>query len=209
MTARSVAEYLMRFAPPDGVEPALDLCAAIGPAPIWTQEPEEDRESALNAARESGRAAGLEEARAEFAVVLDGERQAFEQRLMAERQRWLREEAEQLRERLAAAVRNMEESIGDCVARVLRPFVIDSLRRQMVEDLIDHIATMIGSNEKIAIKIAGPADLLASLRDKLASIPAAIEYEPQDRVDIVVVAEQTAIETQLEAWLNLIASETE
>lgn len=209
MIARPVAECLVRFESPDDFEPALDPCGAIAPAPIWTQETEENREIALQAARESGREAGLDEARAEFAGALDRERETFEQGLVAERQRWLREEAEQLREGLTAGIRSLEESIAQCVARVLRPFVIDSLRRQMVDDLIDHIATMIGSNEKIAIKIMGPADLLAVLRERLASVPAAVDYEPQACVDVSVIAEQTAIETQLEGWIKLIAAETE
>lgn len=209
MTARPVAECLVRFEPSHDAEPALDLCGAIEPVPLWKPEAEENHEAALEAARESGRQAGLDEARAESSAALDREREAFEQRLAAERERWLGEEAEQLHERLAAGIRRLEESISECVARVLRPFVIDTLRRQMIDDLIEHIATMIGSNEKIAIKIAGPADLLASLREKLAPLPAAIDYEQRDRVDVSVVAEQTAIETQLEAWIKLITPETE
>lgn len=209
MTARSIAEFLTEFGAPDGETPALELCGATAPAPIWMQDPEEKHQTALAEALESGRTAGLEEARAEFAAALERERADFERRLAQERQKWLQEEAEQLHERLAKAIRGIEENIGECVARVLRPLVVDSLRRQMIDQLIDHIATMIGSNEKIAIRITGPADLLAGLRARLASVPAAIDYEAQDKIDVSVTAEQTAIETQLEAWIDLVRGETE
>lgn len=209
MTTRPVAEYLMQFGAQADVEPALDLCGEVTISPIWKQELEEDLETALESARESGRVVGFEAAQAEFEATLDRERKSFEERLAAGRQEWTRKEGERLSETLAAALRTMEESIAESVARVLRPFIVDSLRRQMLDQLVDHIATMIGNNEKILIKIAGPTDLLDSLRERLASIPVAIDYEPRDSVDVSVVSEQTAIETQLQAWIDLIDAETE
>jgi len=205
VTARPIADYLMRFEPE--TEPALELCGDAPPDPVWTVEPQEDHERALAEARESGKAEGLEEARAEFSAALEQEREEFARQLASEREKWLREEAEPLRERLAAALRELEENIASSLSRILRPFIVDSLRRRMIGGLIEHIATMIGNNDKIAIRIAGPADLLATLRERLESMPASIDYVPQDCVDVSVSAEQTAIETQLESWINLINAE--
>jgi hypothetical protein len=73
--------------------------------------------------------------------------------------------------------------------------------------LIDGVRTIAGSADKIAIRISGPADLLEILRQHLHAAPVAIEYVTQDGVDVRVVAEQTSIDTQLKAWIDLIATE--
>jgi hypothetical protein len=77
----------------------------------------------------------------------------------------------------------------------------------MIDKLIDGVRTIAGSADKIVIQISGPADLLEILRQHLQAAPAAIEYVTQDGVDVRVVAEQTSIDTQLKAWIDLIATE--
>ncbi|MDR3407188.1 MAG: hypothetical protein P4L68_01665 [Methylovirgula sp.] len=205
--ARPVADYLVEIGPFTDIAPPL---AATLPdteiAPIWREEPEENPQIAIDAAREEGRAEGLAAAQADFAAELAQARESFEAELEDARQKWANEEAERLREQLAAGLVAMEERLADGVARVLRPFILAALRRRMTEKLVENVRTIVGSADKIVIKIAGPEDLVAALREELQAVPAAIEYAVQDGLDVSVIAETTSIETQLRAWTDLIGA---
>ena len=77
----------------------------------------------------------------------------------------------------------------------------------MTEKLVENIRTIVGSADKMKIRIAGPEDIVAVLRDELQAVPAAIEYVAADWPDVSVSAEPTSIETQLKAWTDLIGNE--
>ncbi len=207
--ARPVALYLTRFdaeADADRLSVAADLPDL---SPIWAADQEDDPEAALAAARESGRAEGVEATRAEAAGELEQARREFQAQLAAERQKWLREEGEALASNLATALQQIEDRLAECVTRILRPFIIESLRRQMIAELVEHVGSLVASHATMAIKIAGPADLLAVLQEKLSGLPVAIDYERDLGVDVRVVAEETMIETRLKAWIDLISAKME
>ena len=77
----------------------------------------------------------------------------------------------------------------------------------MTEKLVENVRTIVGSADKMKIRIAGPEDIVAVLRDELQAVPAAIEYVVQTGLDVSVSAEPTSIETQLKAWTDLIGNE--
>ena len=77
MMAQPAALYLTHFDTPPVTTPALDLAPASDLAPLWEPEPVEDREALLAAAREEGRAEGLETGRAEAAVASRGDAQGL------------------------------------------------------------------------------------------------------------------------------------
>jgi cytidylate kinase len=87
------------------------------------------------------------------------------------------------------------------VEAILRPFVIDSLRRQMVDELASNISTLLASDYPL-IQISGSADILTVLKDKFASSQATIDYKPDDAADVRIVAQNTVIESQLRAWIK-------
>jgi hypothetical protein len=211
MTPRPVADYLVQIGL-ESVEPPV-LIAPPEPdlAPLWPEEPEEDPQIAIDAARDEGRAEGLETAReaakAEYEEELARAQAHFDAELKAAREAWAREEGARLQEQLAAAMRTIEEGLADSVARVLRPFIVAALRRQMIDKLVENIRTIVGSAEMTAIQIGGPADLIEILRAELEGAPAAFHYVTQDSVDVSVIAEQTSIDTRLKAWTDLIGAE--
>jgi hypothetical protein len=209
MMAQPAGLYLTRFDTVTPASPSLDLTATQDLSPLWTAEPEEDREALLAAAHQAGRAEGVEIARAAAALEREQARRDFDVQLAAEREKWLREEGDLLKEKLAIALQQMEETISQCVGQILRPFIVDSLRRQMLGELVAHIASMAASHDEMTMKITGPADLLAALKEKLAEVPLAIAYEQADCVDVRVVAAQTMIETRLRAWIDLISAKME
>ncbi len=213
MTTRPVAHYLTHFDVGEViVHPLAEAVEQHGLMPsLWAQDPEEEdnSEALLEEAREAGRAEGVEAAQMQAAAEMERLRQEFEETLAGERQKWLSEEAEVLKDRLTTALQLIEDNLAECAARVLRPFIVESLRRQMIGELVEHIGGMIASHETTAIKISGPGDLLAIMQEKLAGVPAALTYEESSDVDVRVMAGQTTIETRLKAWIDLVSSKLE
>lgn len=207
--AQPAALYLTHFDAPPATTRALDLAPQPDLAPIWEPEPEHNQETMLAAEREAGRAEGVEAARAEAAAEAEAMRHAFVEQLAAERAKWLSEESEPLKEKIDTALAQMKEALADSVGQILRPFVIDALRRQMLGELVEHITTLAASHEAIEMKILAPADLIEVLRQKLAELPLAIHYEAREGVDVSVVTGQTMIETRLKTWIDLIGAQLE
>lgn len=210
MMAHPAALYLTHFDTPPVTAPALDLAPASDVALLWDPpEPAEDREALLTAAREEGRVEGIETGRAEAALQAEAMRKAFDEQLAAERQKWLDAESELLKTQVANGLDQMKGSLADCVGQILRPFVIELLRRQMLDELLEHVATLAAAHEAIDMVITAPADLIGVLRNKLADLPLAVRYEPSELVDVSVTAGQTTIETRLKAWIDLIGAKLE
>jgi multidrug efflux pump subunit AcrA (membrane-fusion protein) len=213
MMPQPAALYLTRF-DIDAVSaaPTLDLASGKDLSPLWKHqqpEPQEDIEARIAAAREEAYAEGAEAARAEAAAAIDEMRGALEAQLAEERQKWVAEEGELLKAQLTNGLTQLQDVLADSVGHILRPFVVESLRKQMIEELVGHVASMAANPDKIAIKICGPADLLVELQSRLGEGIFAIDYEVRDGIDVQVSAAQTMIETRLKVWIDLINANTE
>jgi hypothetical protein len=203
--ARPVASFLASF---DAREP--DQCAQVPDLlPESTAPSIEDQQAALEAAREEGFAAGLAEGiaaeRAESDAKLAQEKAAFEVRLAEERAVWARNESAVLAEAIGRAVADMEARVAASVAKILRPFLTQALRRKAVEALIEDLRLLEAGAAGAMIEISGPEDLLGELQQRLSETTAAYKWRPAPSVDVSVIAGPTTIETQLEAWLAKIA----
>lgn len=206
MIPRPVAHYLIHFEPADGAQ-APGEAATGDPSPEPPDEPPvEDPALAVQSARDEGFAEGLAAARGEYEARIEQERLAFEARLAAERERWAREESETLGEKIETAFAAIESNIAGSVERVLKPFVIGELRGQMIDMLAGNIGVLLRGKDHPVIEIRGPEDLLAMLRAKLPAHSAGVEYFPGDSIDVQIVAGQTAMDTQLEAWIQRIGA---
>ncbi len=210
MMARPVAHYLMNF---DAEVPGGSLTGfdgMLGLAPVGGRaDHSDDLEASLAAAREEGWVEGAEAARTEAAAHLEQVRRDFQEELANERQKWLQEEGATLKEQLAAAQEQMKDGLAECVARILKPFITESLRRQMIDELVEHVGSMSASHDVRGIKISGPGDLIAILQEKLCDLPIAIDYEQNDSLDVRVIADETLIETRLQTWIDLISAKME
>jgi hypothetical protein len=210
MNPRPAALYLTHFDVASVPHPLTESLEVTELAPHWALEHEEDTLPArLAEAREEGRAEAAAAAEQRAAADLQRLQVEHETHLAAERQKWRDEEASILQDRLGTALRRIEDDLAECVARILRPFIIESLRRQMIGELVEHVGTLVASHDMMAIMIAGPPDLIAVLQEKLAGLPIAIAYNESDGVDVRVTAEKTMIETRLKAWIDLIAAKME
>jgi hypothetical protein len=202
MIAHPVARYLVQFGLEEEAAPAETFDGVLQPLASRVEEPEENREALLEAAREEGRAEGRAAAQAFFETILANQKRDYEKRLGEERNSWASEEGAKLSLCLTNAVAQFEERLAECVDAVLRPFLIESLRRGMIDELVNDIGVLLASDENPVIEISGAADLLAALQARLSSTLAAIDYKPNDSIDVRIVAHNTIIESQLRAWVE-------
>ena len=152
-----------------------------------------------------GKYEGLDAARAEYETKLAEAETAFEERLVAQRSLWAGEQGAGLAERIDTAFETLGTDVGDAVAAILAPFLEEALRTRIVEELLRTLAKVLKGGRPASLKITGPDDLLDSIRRTLGDAAAAIEFEATSDVDVRVVADNTVIETQLEAWLQRIS----
>jgi len=203
LEAHPVARYLVQFDSPQPAEvPGENHHAAKCP-----EEPEPEVPSVLlQAAREEGKAEGYAKAQAEYEAKIQQEQAAHAAHLAAERDRWVRQEGERLSGSIKAIFAEIEAKLAGSVMRVLTPFVTDALRHRTVDLLSGHIRILLDGGQNPLVEIHGPEDLLNALREKLGAAAAAISYFPEDSADVRIIADQTLIESQLEAWHERIKS---
>jgi hypothetical protein len=179
---------------------------ANSPAPVIPVcEPLDERARQL----EEAYARGADEARlaadAELERKLAEAIASAEQRHAAERARWTGEQADGIAARLIAAVETLETRIADAVGRVLAPFLVSDLRSKSVQALAESIRALLSGASQPALRVSGPEDLLAALRERLGAGPFTIEWEPNDQVEVTVSADDSLIETEIQGWLDRFA----
>jgi hypothetical protein len=156
-----------------------------------------------------GRNEGLDTARSEYQSKLAQAEASFEERLAAQRSLWAGDQGAALSERIDLAFEALGTDVGDAVAAILAPFVEETLRARIVEELLRTLEKTLKGGRPASLKMSGPEDILESIRRTLGDSAAAIEFEATDDIDVRVVADRTVIETQLEAWLRRISGRNE
>jgi hypothetical protein len=117
------------------------------------------------------------------------------------RKAWVEEQSDQIAAVIEERFATLSEQLGVAAARALRPFLVERLVDRSVEDLAACIGRLMTDGTAAPLEIAGPADLLERLAEKLGGHAAAITFRPDDRADIVVTASETLIETRLREWV--------
>ncbi|WP_058620303.1 hypothetical protein [Methylobacterium indicum] len=203
----------IRFAPLRPEAPAPEA----GPAPLqpaFKSEPRrdpkretpEERAALLAAAEERGRQQGLAEAREEAEIARRQADEAAELRLEAARRHWSAAEAEALADGFSAALRALDATLSDRIARLLAPVLTDALRRQAMAELSGALARLLGQPQAANVRVSGPEDLLAALAARLGPLADTVSFTPSQTAEVQVSADQTVIDTQLGAWTRLIAA---
>ena len=204
--ARPVAHYLVEFGPLPPLEATDEIGHGAACVDLLDEPVAEDPADLLQAARDEGITEGYATARSEYEAQLLQERLAFEALLAAERDKWTRQESTTLSEDIKVAFAEVESNIAGSVERILTPFVVEALRRKMIDLLVENIGVLLGGGERPIVEIHGPEDLLSALRAKLAAFSCAINYSPEVSTDVRIVADQTMIESRIGAWLERIRS---
>ncbi len=205
MKHRSAADFIPSFeigegelallpeAGPATPEPEIELPAFL---PRTPREPPPD----LDAIYESGRQAGLAEARAEAEAAAARQAQAAEAALEQARLAWTEAVAMPLATELPRALDALAERLAETTGRLLRPFLEGELRDAASRALIDQIRPLLSGGDGAVIRVSGPADLLATLRG-VFSAGTPVEFAETEAVDVSIVLGETVIETRIAAWV--------
>ncbi len=191
--------------PPVRAEPAPVASPFVKP-PAPKRETPEERAALLAAAEERGRQQGLAEAREEAEIARLRAAEAAEHRLAEARRHWSAAEAEALADGFAAALRALDATLSDRIARLLVPVLTDALRRQAVAELSGALTRLLAEPQAATIRVSGPEDLLAALAARLGPLSASVSFTAAETAEVQVSADQTVIDTQLGAWTRLIAA---
>ena len=200
-----LSRVLRDFGAP-AIAPSMDAGTVSAAATVAPCPPGEDILAArLREAYAKGEEAGRSAAYAENERTLADVRAHAEAHLAEERRRWAADQGDELAARLTSALEALDARIAGPVARVLTPFVTAELRDRMVGELSESISKLLAGGGDLRLRIAGPVDLLGSLRDRLRAGPTAIEWAPGDQVDITLVADDSTIETEIGCWIERFA----
>jgi hypothetical protein len=170
--------------------------------PVKTEDTSSKLAEAHARGREEGLAAGRAEASDSHAIELAAAREQAETRL----QEFQLNEYAKLEDAMQSGLRQMEETIGAAVTRILAPFLSEQVVKRAVDELSRAIARLSAGRSPELIKIRGPERILALLRQRIVDLPIKVEYVEDERVETVVEAGSTQIVTELRPWAELLAS---
>jgi hypothetical protein len=152
--------------------------------------------------REEGMAAGRAEAEERFAA----ERAQLQEQAVMERLEFQLNEYAQLETTLRTGLAEVESHVGAAVARILGPFLVKEVVKYAADELVKNIARLAAGGAPGLITIRGPERVLNLLRDRIADLPAEVEYVADGGVEATVECNATRIVTELKPWADLLAS---
>ena len=132
----------------------------------------------------------------------------FETQVRAARENWILAESELLHDRIVSAFAEIETCIADQVARILQPFVLDSMKQLAVEALIHRMDAVLSGENGPILRICGPEDLLAALHIRLKERAAAFSCIVAPVAELQAMAGSLRMETSLSEWLNAVRAAT-
>lgn len=198
-----------RFIPEFGVEPPKTSLTPAGTSIALNMphfEAPQPKTSIFETeeAYERGFAAGKAEAYNELEKKLEEQRTYYDQQLTLERFTWAKRESDKLAEGISEGLKEIETKLAGVVARILRPFLMESAHEQAISELASALEALLGTTEGITLEISGPEDLSQLLREKLGARDVAVQFRPSESTDVRVVAGQTVLETCLGTWMKKV-----
>jgi hypothetical protein len=198
--ATPVAKFLVEFGKNDHPPSFKAQDELVLPEEFETGE--NTAEQQLEAAFARGLEQGRENARADYEADMAVAQAKFAEEIEARRESWVLEQGERLRQQITASFQEFQNSIAASVTRVLVPFLTDVVVKQTVDDLLKALATMTGQTPIGTIKISGPEDLIQALQERVAGGNFNLEFISSELNEVTIVANQTMVVTQLQAWID-------
>jgi hypothetical protein len=167
----------------------------------------EEMAARLAEAHARGREEGLAEGRAEALDRHAAKLAAVEEQAMMQRLEFQLNEYAKLEGAIRSGFTRIEENVGAAVARILAPFLEKQIVKHVADGLSKNIARLCAGGSPGPITIRGPQRVLALLRERIADLPAEIEYvDDANGVEAVVETKATQIVTEFGPWAELLAS---
>ncbi|WAJ29973.1 hypothetical protein [Antarcticirhabdus aurantiaca] len=193
----------------DGFDADLENAFEMGDGEVEA-EPEVDHEAMLAQARADGEAEGRAAMRAEMEAAFAAERASLEARFAAEREAalaqaradWASAEGEKLAGLLSDQADRIGLVIRESFGAVLKPLARGARERQTIAEIVETVSLLSGDGKALAMRAAGPRDLLDALKKALPARQAALIafVDEAEAVELRIQADATVIETRLTDW---------
>jgi hypothetical protein len=157
-------------------------------------------EQRIEEARQQGLQDGRNAARIEYELIAAQERRRSQEQVVAMRTQWAGEEGALLAEQIAASFLELERRVSDQVARILEPYLVATVRDRVIDELVANIRRLLAGDTKTVLRISGAADLLELVHSRLGEFSRSVEYLSDGAPEVTVLAGDTEIQTQLQAW---------
>ncbi len=197
---REIGDYLMRF---DGDERREDEAVQEAEVAAETELITPlDAEVEEGETREELIARIRAEAKMEFAAQLFKERQASEERMTAERGKWVSEEGERLSDQITLTLKESMSELACAIETILRPFVVGNLLRQLLDDFVETLQALAANRADPFVRLSGPSDLTEAIGAKLSEKGVATEIVVSEEVEVKATIGATTIATNMREWLE-------
>lgn len=212
MRLRPISDYLTDFDDTliEQADPAADS-TPHDPEPaepvVWDRrlaqtlaEPSiDDTQARLDEAHQRGREEARQELLALFEADIAAERATAARDLESARALWADEEARRLMTAMEAGLAQIHESLAEQLAAILQPILEDAVTTRAIEALGQSLAPFFGGEDGPLIRIDGPADLMARLRDQIPS-GGIVTFGETGGAEITVTASDTIMQTRIANW---------
>ena len=131
------------------------------------------------------------EGRAEAEDRHGGRARCGAEQAVLERLEFQLNEYAQLEAAIRAGFAQVEENVGAAVARILTPFLAKQAVKYVADELCKSIVRLCAGGSPGLITIRGPERVLRLLRERIADLPADVDYVEDDGVEAVVEANAT------------------
>jgi hypothetical protein len=181
---------------------------SAGKPPPSTEElaKPDDMSAKLADAYARGREQGLAEGRVEATDRHAADLAAAREQAETPQQEFRLNEYAELEGAIRSGFKQIEDNVGDAVARILAPFLSQQVLERAVDELVKATARLSAGGSPGLIKIRGPERALALLRGRIGDLPIEVEYVEEDGVEAVVESNATRIVAELRPWAELLAS---
>jgi hypothetical protein len=160
----------------------------------------------LAEAHARGREEGLAEGRTEASERHSVELAAARREALAQRLDFQLNDYARLEGAIRAGFTKIEENVGGAVTCILAPFLVKQVVKYVADELCKNVARLCAGGSPGLITIRGHERVLALLRERIADLPAEVDYVEDEGVEVVVEAKATQIVTELRPWAELLAS---
>lgn len=197
-----IAQFLGRLT---AASPAADMVAVAAARALAAADAAAEHQATVEREREAAYQQGIRDgqtsATASFEQALAEERALAEARLAEERALWAAQAGAGLARTLRETFEALEHRLADQAGRVLEPFLGAQILARALRELRQALSVLLTGADAAAVRICGPSDLLAAMRESAGGALDAVEFVETDCVDISVVAADTTIASQLQSWV--------
>jgi hypothetical protein len=203
----SIARFLKDFGEPEA--PAILPAPSFefdGPSfddfPQIVEEPAVDIEAIKAAAIEEGR----ESARSELIAAFEADKlamiEAHDAAMVAERERFRAEVAEQLAQNLKDGIEQMATLFTDQALQVLAPVLTEELSRKAATDLASVVKDAMLDGECSKLIIKGPTPMFDAFNAVMGLKDDQFQFTETDNPDLSVEISESVVVTRMSAWAS-------